>query len=79
MNKNNHKTIIVEFSDNFDKDMVFEEINALCAKLATEYSLHITTSDLSENGIASADKITNNGKTWERFSKLEAQHDTRTD
>ena len=79
MDRNNHKTIIVEFSDRFDKDMVFEEISCLCDKLATEYGLHIVTNDLSKTGIASADKITNNGKTWERFSKLEAQHDTRAD
>ncbi|KWT52416.1 hypothetical protein ABB39_01100 [Levilactobacillus brevis] len=79
MIKNNHRTIIIEFSDRFDKDMVFEEISALCDKLSTEYGLHTVTNDLSATGIASADKITNNRKTWEQFSKVEAQHDTRTD
>lgn len=73
MDRNNHKTIIVEFSDSFDKGMVFEEITALCDKLADEYGLHIVTNDLSKTGIASADKITNNGKIWEQFSKLEGE------
>ncbi|WP_156301671.1 hypothetical protein [Secundilactobacillus similis] len=51
MDRNNHKTIIVEFSDRFDKDMVFEEITCLCDKLATEYGLHIVTNDLSKTGM----------------------------
>ncbi|HBF75546.1 MAG TPA: hypothetical protein DDW71_09855 [Lactobacillus sp.] len=73
MDRNNHKTIIVEFSGSFDKGMVSEEITALCDKLADEYGLHIVTNDLSKTGIASADKITNNGKIWEQFSKLEGE------
>lgn len=71
--KNNHQTIVVEYSNKFDKDMISDTIMSLCRKLSDKDDLHIIVNGCNDIGSLQIDKVTNNKDTWNRFNKIEGK------